>query len=208
MPWRRDMIYRCANRERMMPQTAFPVADRSRPAGRVHHDGRRAGGLSQSSGAADHSVPARRQQRRGRPHDRRPARQAARQAGDHRQPRRRRRRDRHRAGGPRDARRLHHPRHFAGARGQPVALQAALRSDQSLRADRRDGLGTERRRGPSRPAGSFDQGTGGAGEAKARRPAIRLGRRRLLPASRRRAVQARSPTSTCCMCRSRAAGRR
>ena len=40
--------------------------------------------------------------------------------------------------------RLHPAGHFAGARGQSLALQAALRPDQGVRADRRDGLGAER----------------------------------------------------------------
>ena len=51
-------------------QTAFPAARRRGPAGGAHHHGRRASGLSEPAGAADHPVPARRQQRRGRPHDR------------------------------------------------------------------------------------------------------------------------------------------
>ena len=97
-----------------------------------------------TAGAADHSVPARRQQRRGRPHDRRPAWQAARQAGDRRQPRRRRRRDRHRAAPPTRRPTATPFCHLARARRQSLALQAALRSDQGVRADRRHGLGTER----------------------------------------------------------------
>ena len=40
------------------------------------------------------------------------------------------------------------------------------------------------------PAGQIGEGAGGAGQEQARRPAIRLRRRRLVPASRRRAVQA------------------
>ena len=58
--------------------------------------------------------------------------------------------------------RLHAAGDFARARGQSVALQAALRPDQGVRADRRDGLGPERARGQSGPAGEFDQGTGRA----------------------------------------------
>src|SRR5215211_90009 len=47
---------------------------------------------------------------------------------------------------------------FARARGQSLALQAAVRPNQRLCADRRDGLRPERRGGASEPAGEFDQG--------------------------------------------------
>ena len=66
------------------------AADRG-PAGRADRRGSRAG-LSHQAGAADHSVPARRQQRRGRPADRHATEREARQAGGGRKPRRRRRR--------------------------------------------------------------------------------------------------------------------
>ena len=131
----------------------------------------------------------------------------ARQAGDRRQPRRRRRRDRHRDRLQGDAGRLHHPGHFARPRGQPLALQTAVRPDQGVRADRRDGIGAQRRRGSSRSAGPFDQGTGCARQAKARRPAIRLGRRRLASSISAPNCSSSKPASTSCMCRSRAAAR-
>ena len=57
------------------------------------------------------------------------------------------------------------------------------------------------------PAGPFDQGTGGARQAKARRPAIRLGRRRLASSISAPSCSSSKPASTCCTCRSRAAAR-
>ena len=160
------------------------------------------------AGAPDHPVPAGRQQRRGRPHDRHAAQRAARQAGDRRQPRRRRRRGRHRDRDEGGARRLHARRHLARARRQPVALQVALRSDQGVHADRHHGHRPERAGRPSQPAGEDHAGADRAGQEQARRTAIRLRRHRQLPASRQRAVQARPPRSTSCTFRSRAADRR
>ena len=57
------------------------------------------------------------------------------------------------------------------------------------------------------PAGPFDQGTGGARQAKARRPAIRLGRRRLASSISAPSCSSSKPASTSCTCRSRAAAR-
>ena len=149
-------------------------------------------GLPDQAGAADHPVPARRQQRRGRAPGRDSAERAARQAGRRRQPRRG-------AGGVvgteiaanAPAGRLHAADRLARARRQSVALQAAVRSDQSVHA-----RSPFSRRGPnvaggqSDAAGEFGQGPHRARQGEARPAAIRLGRRRQLPASRRRAVQA------------------
>ena len=65
----------------------------------------------------------------------------------------------------------------------------------------------QRARRASEPAGEFGEGADRARQGKAGRAAICLRRHRHLPASGRRAVQARRPRSTCCTCRSRAAGR-
>ena len=54
----------------------------------------------------------------------------------------------------------------AGERGQSVALHAALRSGEILRAGRHAGRGAERRHGQSRPAGEQHQGAGRAGQGK------------------------------------------
>ena len=118
---------------------------------------------------------------------------AARQAGDRRQPRRRRRRGRHRARRP--MRRRTATRcsiNSLVAHDQSLALQAALRSDQRLRADRDDRLRADRVWSsiPSFRCKSVERADrarqGAAGKA-----AICLGGRRHLHASRRRAVQDR-----------------
>ena len=54
---------------------------------------------------------------------------------------------------------------------------------------------------------TFGEGADRARQGEARTAAICVRRRRQLPASRRRAVQATWPRSTCCTCRSRAADR-
>ncbi len=134
---------------------------------------------------------------------------AARQADHRRQPRRRRRRDRHRARGQCAEGRLHAAGRLARERGQSLALQAALRSDQER----------SRRSRIVATAPNVLVGQSGAAGRSRSKELIALakekpgelqyasGRRRQLPASRRRAVQARRPASTCCTCRSRAAGR-
>ena len=109
------------------------------------------------------------------------------------------------ANAPHDGYTLLH--HLARARGQSVALQAALRSDQVVHPDRHSRLRTERAGGQSRAAGAFGAGSARRRQGEARPAAICLGRYRQLPASRRRTVQARPPASTSCMCRSRAAAR-
>ena len=91
-------------------------------------------GLPHQAGAPHHSVPAGRQQRCGRAHDRHAAGRAARQAGDGRQPRRGWRRPRHGGRGGRCARRLYDPRRLARLYRQSLALQAQVRSPQVLRA--------------------------------------------------------------------------
>ena len=53
------------------------------------------------------------------------------------------------------ARRLHARRHLDRARGQSVALQAALRPDQGVRAGRHHGHRPERAGGPSRACRSI-----------------------------------------------------
>ena len=104
---------------------------------------------------------------------------------------RRRRRRRHRDRRERAEGRLHAADHLARARGQSVALQAPYDPIKSFTPIGHPRQRPERAGGQSRAAGQFGEGAGRARQAEAGRPAIRLGRRRQLPASRRRAVQAR-----------------
>ena len=110
-------------------------------------------GLSEPAGAADHSVPARRHQRHRRPRDRAASRRPARQASHRRQPRRRRRRGRHRIRRQRAEGRPYAADRFVGERGQPLALQLPYDPVKSFAPVAMLARGSERRRGPSRPAG-------------------------------------------------------
>ena len=74
------------------------LAENRRRAAGADHARRRRAAISDQADPADHSVPARRQQRRGRPPDRDAAQREARPADHRRQPLRRGRRGRHRAG--------------------------------------------------------------------------------------------------------------
>ena len=180
--------------------------DRGLPAGPDH--GGRGAGVPGQAGADHRSVPARRHQRHRRPHDRHAARRPAGQAVRRRQPQRRGRHRRHRACGQRAEGRLHAARRLARERGQSLALQAALRSDRSLHADRGHRHRPERAGRHPDLAGQLGQG--------ARRP--RQGRSRAAchmprPASAASCIWAPScsssrPASISCTCRSRAAARR
>ena len=120
------------------------------------------------------------------------ARREARQAGDRRQPRRRRRRDRHRG-------RLDRAAPTAtrcwSSRSRTRSIRGST-SSPTIRSRRSApigilGTGPNVLCGQSATAGEFGEGTDRARQAEAGRPAIRLGRHRQLPASRRRTVQAR-----------------
>ena len=177
-------------------------------AGAIHR--RRRAGLSDEAGAADHPVPARRQQRHRRAHRRHPAGRAARPAGGRRQPRRRRRRHRRPSCVAKAAgRRLHAAdRSRSRTRSTPGSTSCTLRPDQVLRCrSRMLGSGPERRDGPSRSAREVDQGADRARQAEAGRAAIRI--RRASAASSISAASSSSswPASISCTCRSRAAAR-
>ena len=152
--------------------------------------GRRRRRLSEPAGAADHSVPAGRQQRRGRPLV---AQQLSVKLGQQvyrRQSRRRRRHHRHRGLRERGAGRLHALRHIDRACGQPGAVHAQIRSDQILHADFHLRHRAERAGGQSDIADQIGERAARARQGETGRAQLRLGRRRQLPASRRRTVQA------------------
>ena len=86
--------------------------------------------------------------------------------------------------------RLHAARHLARPRGQSVALQAQLRSDQGVHAGRHHGERHQRARRQSDARREDREGAARARQGQAGRAQLRLGRHRQLPASRRRAVQA------------------
>ena len=96
----------------------------------------------------------------------------------------------------------------AGERGQSLALHAALRSAEILRAGRHAGRRAERRHGQSRPAGEQHQGVGRARQGKSpancNMPRPASARSCIWPASCSRSP----PASTSCTSRSAARARR
>jgi hypothetical protein len=149
--------------------------------------------------------PARRQQRRGRAADRHPLERAARQAGRGGQPRRG-------AGGVVGTEVAANAPHdgytlliisLAHA-VNPWLYKLPYDPIKSFTPDRHSCAPAERAGGqPDLPVHSVQDCS--PSPSRSRPAAIRLGRHRQLPASRRRTVQAHRRRQSCCTCRSRAA---